>query len=197
LENYFIESIQKTIPELQSKKIRQYVSDLGLSEYDASVITEEKEFSDYFEKVIENIDDHKMAANWMIGPIRSWMNENNKEITDFQLTPEKIAGLIELVKSGKTNFSVASTRLFTFLLLNPGKIPKEAAIELNLLQRSDVSFIEQFIDKVIKEYPEKVQEYKKGKKGLLGFFVGEIMKASEGKADPKITNELLMEKLKS
>jgi len=197
LDDAFIENIRQTIPQLQAQKINRYISEYNLSEYDASLITEEKEFSNFFEEIIAHAPDHKAAANWMLGPLKSWMNENNKEIKNLSITPEKIAGMIEMINAGRISFSIASSRLFPYLLNNPGKEPEDAAMELNIIQRSDVSFIETLINEVLDKYPEKVEEYRKGKKGLLSLFVGEVMKASKGKADPKLTNQLLNEKLKS
>jgi aspartyl-tRNA(Asn)/glutamyl-tRNA(Gln) amidotransferase subunit B len=197
LADDFVDSIRKNIPELQSEKIKRYITEFRLSEYDASVLTEKKDFSEYFENIIEHTPDYKSAANWMLGPVRSWMNENNKTIGDFPLLPVKIAGLVELINSGKMNFSVASTKLFSYMLANLDKEPGEVATEMNLLQESDVEFIQALIEQVISKYPDKVQEYKKGKKGLLALFIGAVIKASKGKADPKLTNELLTEKLRS
>ena len=139
----------------------------------------------------------KAIANWMLGPVKSWMNEHNKEINEFPLTPLAIASLIELVSSSKVSFTAASTKIFPGLLANPEKDPGQLAVEMNLMQVSDISSLEILIGRVLEKYPEKVNEYKKGKKGLLSLFVGEVMKASKGKADPKITNDLLTEKLKS
>ena len=132
----------------------------------------------------------------MLGPVKSWLNENNKEINTFPLSPIQLASVINFVDSGKINFSSASTKLFTFLLENPDRDPEEIAAEQNLIQQSDVSDIKPIVDGVLEKFADKVLEYKKGKKGLLALFVGEVMKQSKGKADPKITNELLLEKLK-
>ncbi|MBK5269722.1 MAG: Asp-tRNA(Asn)/Glu-tRNA(Gln) amidotransferase subunit GatB [Bacteroidia bacterium] len=208
LQDDFIENIRDTIPLLQEERIKKYISEYQLSEYDATVLTEEKDFSNYFENVIESFKsstgngqlagmNKKAAANWMLGPIKSWMNENNKEISEFPVEPIKIASLIDLVEKGKLSFSVASSKIFHSLLQDPEKDPEQIAIELNLFQQSDVSSLEPVINKVLEKYADKVVEYKKGKKGLLSLFVGEVMKQSKGKADPKITNELLLEKLKS
>ena len=197
LSDEFIQGIETKIPVLQEKRIEKYISELNLSEYDAANLTEEKDFSDYYEQIIKYTSDYKAAANWMLGPVRSWLNEKNKGISELPVSSEKIADLIEMISSGKLNFSIAAVKIFPYLIANPEKEPEAAATELNLLQQSDVTFIETLIDEVIKKYPDKVVEYKKGKKGLLALFVGEVMKASKGKADPKITNELLNEKLKS
>ncbi len=197
LQEEFIERIRQSIPALPEQRIKKYTAELHLSEYDATLLAEEKNFSDYFEKIILHTKNYKAAANWMLGPVKSWLNEKEKDINEFPLSPEQLASVIQLVDSGKISFSAASSKLFSCLLQNPGKDPEEIAIEQNLLQQSDVSDIGPIIDSVLEKFAGKVIEYKKGKKGLLALFVGEVMKQSQGKADPKITNELLLEKLKS
>lgn len=197
LQTEFIERIRQSIPALPEERIKKYISELKLSEYDATVLTEEKSISDYFEEVIQSTVNYKGAANWMLGPVKSWMNENGKEIDAFPLPAKQLASLITLIDSGKVNFSAASTKIFPGLINNPDKTPMEIATEQNLIQQSDVSAIGPIIDAVLDKFADKVVEYKKGKKGLLALFVGEVMKQSRGKADPKVTNELLLKKLKS
>ena len=196
LPDAFIQEIKNSLPVLQKQRISNYTSNYQLPLYDATVLTEDKLLSDYFEKVIAHTQSYKAVANWILGPVKSWLNENNKEIEEFTLQPQQIAALVKLVEEGKVSFTVASTRLFTALLKEPVKEPAAIAAEQNLLQQSDVSSLEPLIDAVLSKFEDKVAEYKKGKKGLLSLFVGEVMKQSKGKADPKITNELLLEKLK-
>jgi aspartyl-tRNA(Asn)/glutamyl-tRNA(Gln) amidotransferase subunit B len=199
LDDTFIERIRKEIPVLQEERIKKYTTDYQLSAYDAGVLTEDRLFADYFESLI--VSDKKIrpkaAANWMLGPVKSWLNENNAEIASFPLSPSQLASLIALVESGKLSFSIASAKLFSRLLKEPARDPEQLATEDNLIQQSDASVIEPIIANVLEKYADKVQEYKKGKKGLLALFVGEVMKQSRGKADPKITNDLILEKLKS
>lgn len=197
LQDEFIERIRRSIPALPEQRIKRYTSELHLSEYDTSVLTEEKSFADYFEQIILHTTNFKSASNWMLGPVKSWLNEKNKEISDFPVNAEQLASVIKLVDTGKISFSAASTKLFSRLLQNPDRDPEEIATEHNLLQQSDLSDIGPIVDGVLEKFADKVLEYKKGKKGLLALFVGEVMKQSKGKADPKITNELLLEKLKS
>ena len=197
LPNEFIEDVRSTIPALQEERITVYTKKFQLPEYDAQVLTEEKAMADYFEKVVNHGTRPKAAANWLLGPVKSWLNENNKEITEFPLAAEQIGRLAKLVDSNTLSFSVASTRLFSYLLKHPLGDPEQIAVEQNLIQQSDSSVIEPVIDKVLEKYADKVTEYKKGKKGLLSLFVGEVMKQSKGKADPKVTNELLLKKLHS
>lgn len=206
LDDSFIEKIRLSIPPLQEERVKKYTEQYGLPEYDARVLTEDKTIADYFEKIINESSSNnggesgvkpKSASNWLLGPVKSWLNENNKEITDFPVTPVQMVKLAELVETGKVNFSVASTRLFSYLLSNPAADPGQTATELNLIQQSDSSVLEPVIDKVLEKFAGKVAEYKKGKKGLLSLFVGEVMKQSKGKADPKVTSEMLEKKLNS
>jgi aspartyl-tRNA(Asn)/glutamyl-tRNA(Gln) amidotransferase subunit B len=197
LTDEFIDNVRRSIPELHGERSKRYVSKYHLSEYDAAILTEEKEFADYFEKVIGGGLKFKSAANWMLGPVKSWLNENNEEIGRFPVTPEKLAGVIKLVEDGKLSFSIASTKLFNELLKDPQKDPAKIAEEKNWSLDSNTDNIENLIEQVLNKFPEKVKEFKKGKKGLMGLFVGEVMKLSKGKADPKMTNDILSEKLKS
>lgn len=208
LQDEFIERIRQTIPALPEERIKQYTGTWQLPVYDAAVLTEEKTVADYFEKLVTTLTGGqsangaedakpakaKAAANWMLGPVKTWLNENTAVISEFPLPPEQLASLISLVESGKISFS-AGTKLFPLLLKEREKTALQLAEEQNLLQESDVSAIGPIIDSVLAKFAGKAEEYKKGKKGLLSLFVGEVMKQSKGKADPKLTNDLLLEKL--
>ena len=196
LKDDFIAEIKNTIPELPEKRIENYTRHYLLPEYDAQVLTEEKEISDYFEQVILHTNNYKAAANWMLGPVKNWLNENGKSIEEFLLQPAQVASLVTCVDDGKLSFSTASTKLFHLLLENPGEEAILLAEKNNLIQQSDSSALEPVIDEVLQQLADKVIAYKKGKKGLLALFVGEVMKRTKGKADPKKTNEILLEKLK-
>lgn len=191
----FISGIKASLPALQEQRIRYYCQELRLSEYDATVLTEERNIADYFEQVIGLTTDSKAVANWLLGPVKNWMNENNREISVFPLSPAKLADLVSLVGSGKISFSMASSRLFPALLQEPDADPADMAEKNNWLQQSDAGEISAVVDAVLEKLADKVTEYKKGKKGLLSLFVGEVMKQTKGKADPKLTNRLLSEKL--
>lgn len=196
LSDEFIDEIRKSLPVLSAERIKRYKTEFNLPEYDAVVITEEKLFSDYYDKLTALTSNYKAAANWMLGPVKTWLNETQLDISGFPLQPQTMADLIALVDSGKISFTVASTKLFSLLLNDPVKNPARAAEEQNFLQESDVSAISAIVDEVLEKFAGKVAEYKKGKKGLLALFVGEVMKRSKGKADPKKTNDILIEKLK-
>jgi aspartyl-tRNA(Asn)/glutamyl-tRNA(Gln) amidotransferase subunit B len=204
LSENFIDSIRKEIPRLPEERVKEYIENFRLPEYDARVITEEKEVADYFEQIVTNLSigtseapqsGIKAAANWLLGPVKSWLNENNSEVKLFPLKVETMGSLVKLVESGKISFSSASGKLFSYLVNNPTADPEKAAEKLELIQQSDTGFLEPIIERVLEKYTDKVLEYKKGKKGLLSLFVGEVMKQSKGKADPKITNELILKKL--
>lgn len=198
LNDEFVEKIRLSLPELPEARMKRYISQYGLSEYDATLLTEEKGIADYYELVIAGANDnYKPVANWMIGPVKTWLNEQGKTISEFPVPPMQLAALINLVQEGKLSFSVASTRLFAKLLTEPSSSLETLAQQMNLIQESDTSAIEPVVDAVLIKLAVKVDEYKKGKKGLLALFVGEVIKQSKGKADPKVVNELLSEKLKS
>ncbi|MFZ1328172.1 MAG: Asp-tRNA(Asn)/Glu-tRNA(Gln) amidotransferase subunit GatB, partial [Chitinophagaceae bacterium] len=151
LEEEFIEKIRHSIPELPEQRIQRYTSALKLSDYDAGVLTEEKIFSNYFEKIIQHTTNYKAAANWILGPVKSWMNENGKEMDEFPVAAEQLAAVITLVDTGKVSFSAASTKLFSKLVETPAKDPGQIADEENLVQQSDLSAIEPIIDKVLEK----------------------------------------------
>ncbi len=192
-----LKAIEQAQPELPEQRVQRYIKELQLPEYDARVITDEKEYAEYFESVIEHTGNYKAASNWMIGPVKGYLNERSESIKSFPLEPSVIARLVELVDKNYFGFSIASTRIFSALLEQPSKDPLQVAEELNLVQSSDSSAIEAWVNEALQRMPDKVIEYRKGKKGLIGLFVGEVKKISKGKADPKITNELLLKKLAS
>jgi aspartyl-tRNA(Asn)/glutamyl-tRNA(Gln) amidotransferase subunit B len=187
--------IKTAIPALPEQRIAKYTTELQLPEYDARVITDEKEMADFFEQIIQHTGNYKAAANWILGPVKSWLNENNQRIGALPITPQAIASMISLIDGGQINFSVASTRLFTALLNDPQAEPGALARQLNMVQDSNENNVAAWIEEVLNRMPEKVEEYKKGKKGLIGLFVGEVKKVSKGKADPKLTNDILLKKL--
>ena len=190
-----LRNIRMMLPALPEERVQQYINELQLPAYDARVIAEEKDFADYFELLIKHSSNYKAAANWMLGPVKSYLNENNLSVSEFPLPSPTIAALITLIDQGKLNFSIASTKIFSALINNPERSPIEIASSLNLIQDSDQENVTGWVDEVLNKMPEKVMEYKKGKKGLIGLFVGEVKKVSKGKADPKLTNEILLKKL--
>ena len=191
----WLSSIEKEMPSLPWELLEKFVDQYGLSVYDGQNLIETKAIALYFEELCSHTHNYKAAANWILGPIKGFLNEFSLEIGQFPLKPAKIAELIELVDSNKTSFSVASQKIYPLLLQQPNKQPLEIAEAENLLQESNEDNILPIIEEVVAAWPEKVTAYKKGKKGLIGLFMGEVMKKSQGKADPKMTNQLLREVL--
>ena len=188
-------SVKQTIPALPKELELKYKEVYGLSAYDANVLCEEKSTSDFFESILQHTNNYKAAANWLLGPVRSYLNENNLEINNFPLPAKIIAALIQLIDEGKINFSIASSKIFAALIQQPGKEAFKVVTELNLLQDSNDDTVTLWIDEVLHKMPEKVNEYKKGKKTLIGLFAGEVKKISKGKADMQVVNKILTEKL--
>ena len=195
ISDEFLQRIKAGLPSLPDELEKKYKSEFNLPDYDSQVICGDKALVDFFEAMILHTSNYKAAVNWLMGPVKSYLNEKNIEITDFPLSPEKISTLIKFVDEGKVNFSVASSKIFTNLLAEPDKTPLQIATELNLLQDSDSGAVEAWVNEVMANMPDKVKEYKSGKKGLIGLFVGEVKKISKGKADMNLVNKLLAEKL--
>lgn len=193
-DNY-LETVKNNMPALPKQLYNKLKVDLNLSEYDAITITDDKHLTDYFLKITEHTNNYKAAANWTLGAVKSYLNERAMDILDFTLPPVKIAEIIQLIDDGKLSNSAANQVIFPELVSNPTKTAIQIAEEKNIIQTNDTNFINDIITSVLKQYPEKVVEYKEGKKGLLGLFVGEVMKASKGKADPKVVNAEVMKAL--
>ena len=185
------------MPALPGQLYDKYTVELGLSAYDAGVITAEKDFALYYEELINHTKNYKAAANWLMGPVKSYLNENNLPADKFGISPKTLADLIALVDSGEINYSSAAQKLFPALLTDGNKSVRDLAIQLNLLIIADNNDVSQFIHNAIAKYPDKVKEYKNGKKGVIGLFMGEIMKSSKGKIDPQKTNQLLIQELEA
>ncbi len=190
-----VERIKENLPALPDELISRYMEVLHLSEYDARVICDDKETIEYFEELIDENIPAKAAANWILGPVRSYLNEKDISLFQFPVKPSALGGLITLVQQDKLSFSVASSKILPLMIEDPAKDPMEIGTRFNWLQDSDEGAIETWVDEVLNNMPEKVAEYKKGKKGLIGLFMGEIKKLSRGKADPKVATQLLTQKL--
>ena len=194
LTDVFIESIQKKLPALTATLKKQWKLQYDLSDYAIDQLLEDKEEADFYIQWAGASPHYKAITNWMIGPIRVALHEG---LTNFQALSTMIPFLVELidlVESNQLSFSVASTKVLKEIIAHPGS-PKVFAMSENLLQTGSSEEIEKWIDEVMTAHPEKVLAYRKGKKGLLGLFMGEVKKLSKGKANPKITTALLEQKL--
>lgn len=192
IKNDFIEKIKSEIPELPDEKKKRFIDKFNLSPYEANILVSDKETSEYFEKVIKN-SDVKLATNWITGELFALLNENDLGITQSPISAENLSKLINLIKNGTISGKIAKT---VFELMANGDLdPQKVVEEKGLKQESDPKAIESLIDKIIAENPDKVNEYKSGKEKLFGFFVGQAMKVSDGKANPKLVNDILKKKL--
>ncbi len=186
--NAYIHSIREAMPALPEELYLKLKNEFGLSDYDALTITDDKYLAEFYISLTNHTNNYKAAANWTLGTIKSHLNETATDIIDFKLKPSAIAALIQLIDNGQLSNTSASQLVFPAMLKNMEKSALQLAEELNVIQTNDSDFIGDLIKAVLAKYPEKVEEYKTGKKGLLGLFVGEVMKASKGKADPKVVN---------
>ena len=192
IKSDFIEKLKSEIPELPDEKKKRFIDKFKLSSYEANILVSDKETSEYFEIVIKK-SDVKLATNWITSELFALLNEKDLEISQSPISAENLSKLINLIKDGTISGKIAKS-VFE-LMANENKDPQKIIEEKNLKQESDPKTLESLIDKVISENPDKVKDYKSGKEKLFGFFVGQVMKASEGKANPKLVNEILKKKL--
>ncbi len=192
LNDDFIDEIKKEIPELPDEKKKRFIDKFNLSPYEANILVSDIETSKYFEDVSKN-SDVKLATNWITGELFALLNNKSIEITESPITSENLAKLINLIKDGTISGKIAKT-VFE-IMADSGKDPKKIVEEKGLKQQSDPKELEKIIDKVISDNPKNVEAYKSGKDKLFGFFVGQVMKQSNGKANPQLVNEILKKKL--
>ena len=192
LSEDFINKIKKNIPELPDEKKKRFIEKFNLTPYEATILVSDIETSKYFEEVVKD-SDVKLAANWIIGELFALLNEKNLEITQSPISARNLSKLINLIKDGTISGKIAKT-LFE-LMLDGDKDPEILVEEKGLKQKSDPKELENLIEGVIKDNPDKVAEYKSGKVKLFGFFVGQVMKVSNGTANPQLVNEILKKKL--
>jgi aspartyl-tRNA(Asn)/glutamyl-tRNA(Gln) amidotransferase subunit B len=189
-----IDEIKMDMPTLPRALFEKYTNEFGLSEYDAYNLTDNKGIAMYYEELIRHTKNYKAAANWIMGDVKSYLNEFGKEIDEFPLNAERIASLIKLIDEGKISSSIASQKIFPEMLKSDLS-PLTIAEKLNLIQDSSEETLKNLILQVFEENQAEVERYRNGEKQLSGFFMGKLMKVSNGKADPKIANKLLRELL--
>jgi aspartyl-tRNA(Asn)/glutamyl-tRNA(Gln) amidotransferase subunit B len=193
-QNY-IDSIKAIMPDLPSDLLSRYTKEFGLSEYDANNLIETKSIAFYFNELVSFTKNHKAAANWMMGSIKSYLNENAITIDKFKVLPKTIAEIISLIDEGKISNAAATQKLFPELMVNPTESPLSIAQRIDIIQSNDTGALQELVNEALAKYPEKIIEYKSGKTNLLGLFVGEVMKLGKGKVDPKMANQLVKEAL--
>ncbi|MDO7610124.1 MAG: Asp-tRNA(Asn)/Glu-tRNA(Gln) amidotransferase subunit GatB [Crocinitomicaceae bacterium] len=189
-----IAEIRSEMPALPKELFDKYVQEYKLTPYDANNLTDSKEIALFFEEIITHNKNYKSAANWIMGDVKSYLNENGVQIDDFPIPACKISELINLIDDGKVSSTAASQKIFPEMLKSQESV-QEIAERLNIIQVSNEGELAGFIDEVIRSNTSEVERYKNGEKQLVGFFMGQLMKVSRGKADPKVANALLREKL--
>jgi len=189
----WIDSVKKELPELPHEKQERFVKVYKLPAYDAGVLTSSRELADYFEQCLKNYVNAKQVSNWIMGSLMRVLNAEGKTISESPVSPENLAGLLKLIDKGVISGKIAKTVFDE--MVNTGTPPERIVEEKGLLQVTDESTIEKIVLKVLETYSGQVEEYKNGKTKVLGFFVGQIMKETKGKANPKIVNDILKEKL--
>ncbi len=189
----FINDLKKNIPELPDEKKKRFIDKFKLSSYEANILVSDIETSKYFEEVISK-SDIKLSTNWITGELFALLNEKNLDISKSPISAKNLSKLINLIKNGTISGKIAKS-VFEIMKDGDGD-PQQIIEEKGLKQESDPKELEKLIDKVIKDNQDKVKEYKSGKEKLFGFFVGQVMKLSNGKANPQLVNEILQKKLK-
>ncbi|UYV53327.1 Asp-tRNA(Asn)/Glu-tRNA(Gln) amidotransferase subunit GatB [Priestia megaterium] len=187
------ERVRASIPELPDARKKRYVEELGLPAYDAMVLTLTKEMSDFFEATLAAGGDAKLSSNWLMGEVSAYLNSNQKELSDVALTPEGLAGMIQLIQEGTISSKIAK-KVFKELIENGGDA-KKIVKEKGLVQISDDATLRKFVTDALDANPQSIEDFKNGKDRAIGFLVGQIMKASKGQANPPMVNKILLEEI--
>jgi aspartyl-tRNA(Asn)/glutamyl-tRNA(Gln) amidotransferase subunit B len=194
IDKAHIESVRETLPELPDAKRARFVSDYGLSEYDAGFLSSSRDMADYYETVAKESAEAKLAANWVMGELSSYLNKEDKDIADSPVSASMLAGMIKRIRDNTISGKIAKD---VFEAMWQGEGDADAIIESKgLKQITDTGAIEALVDEVLANNPQQVEQFKAGKEKMLGYFVGQIMKATQGKANPAQVNELLVKKLR-
>ena len=193
LSDEYIESLKNSLPEMPHVKKERYMTEYGLSEYDATQLTSSKKTANYFEKTVSICKSPKQVANWIMSDFAKMLNEAEIEIDASKVTEENLASLITLIDSGKISSAIAKKVFID--MFNTGKMAEEIVKEKGLIQISDEGAIKEIVLKVVENNPKSVEDYHNGKDKAIGFLVGQIMKETKGKANPKIVNEILIQEL--
>lgn len=189
----WVNEIKATLPELPDQRKARFINDYGLPAYDAGVLTSSRELADFYEQCVNKFNNPKSVSNWVMGELLRMMNAGGVEIDEVKIKPAQLAQLLELMEKGTISGKIAKTVFEE--MFNTGKDPNAIVKEKGLVQISDEGLIEKVVEEVIAANPKSVDDYKGGKKQALGFLVGQVMKATKGKANPGLVNKLLQEKL--
>ena len=193
IDDAWIERVRQSLPEMPAKRRERYINELELPEYDAMVLTQTKEMSDFFDATIENGADAKLASNWLMGEVSAYLNSEKLELNQSKLTPESLASMIQLIVDGTISSKIAK-KVFQELMKNGGD-PKVIVKEKGLIQLSDPAQLLPIINEVLDNNAQSIEDFKNGKDRAVGFLVGQIMKATKGQANPGVVNQLLKQEL--
>lgn len=188
-----LQNLQSSLPEMPDVRFKRFKNELKLSDFDAYTLTDSRYMADFFEACHKVAGNAKAVANLIITEVRRVLNEQALDIRDFPVSPERLAGLIKL-KEADTISSSAMQAIFNAMLTDE-RDAETIARDLNLVQVSDTSFLEPLVDEVLSAYPDKVKAFLSGKDGLMGFFVGQVMRNSQGKANPQLVNKMVLERI--
>jgi aspartyl-tRNA(Asn)/glutamyl-tRNA(Gln) amidotransferase subunit B len=193
VEDDLLDDIRADLPEMPDVRKNRFTEQLGISEESAHNLTEDRRLADYYEEILKEGQDAVATSNIVLTEVLRVLNEKSIPINQFSVSPRRLAELIALREDDKISSS-AMTEIFD-AMVDGDKSAEEYAKEMNLIQVSDTGFIEPIADEIIDEHPDEVQRYRNGKQGLIGFFIGQVMQQSKGKANPKLVREILSEKL--
>lgn len=193
IDDAWVEEVRQSLPEMPAKRRERYINELELPEYDAMVLTQTKEMSDFFDATIANGADAKLASNWLMGEVSAYLNSEKLTLDQVKLTPENLAGMIQLIVDGTISSKIAK-KVFQELIKNGGD-PKVIVKEKGLIQLSDPAQLLPMINEVLDNNAQSVEDFKNGKDRAVGFLVGQIMKATKGQANPGVVNQLLKQEL--
>nr|WP_321316176.1 Asp-tRNA(Asn)/Glu-tRNA(Gln) amidotransferase subunit GatB [uncultured Ligilactobacillus sp.] len=195
ISDEWMEEVRESIPEMPDKRRARYINEWGIPEYDAKVLTQSKEMSDFYEATVACGADPKLASNWLMGEVNAYLNDKQMELNDTALTPAHLATMIQLIKDGTISSKIAK-KVFKEIITNDTE-PKAWVEEKGMVQLSDPAKLQPIIDEVLDNNQQSIEDFKNGKDRAFGFLVGNIMKQTRGKANPKVVNKLLNESLKN
>ena len=194
ISSEWVEEVKRGLPELPLERKDRFVSQYKIPEYDAGVITSSKALADYYEECVKIFPEPKQVSNWIMSELLRLLKEDDREVEDCPLAPQQLAEMLGLIKDGTISGKIAKTVFEQ--MYKTGKGARQIVQEQGLVQITDESALNKVVEDVLQAHPQEVEAYKKGKEKLLGFFVGQVMKATQGKANPKLVNEILKEKLR-
>lgn len=193
IDDAWKEAIRQTIPELPDARRARYVSEYGLPEYDATILTSSLEVANFFEEGVHHTSDAKGLANWMMGEFFAYLNANALEIQDVKMSAAQLGDMLEMIVKGTISTKIAKTVFQE--MMETGKDPEVIVKEKGLVQISDEGTLRKIVDEVLDKNPQSIEDFKAGKDRAVGFLVGQVMKATKGKANPQLVNQLIQEGL--